>query len=530
MRFQLFAGGVVSLGLVLAVAACGSSDADPGAGAADQDAGSSGSSGNTPPGSGDDDDDDDTTKDGGSSGAPTLKSDSLVQGEVILAGIAGDDVIYLELAQAGASLHAVPLAGGAPTKIVDLGDDDDYLVNGGAVGIWTGVTGDLGTLNVWTRATLLKENVATASIVGGLFRASPDGSRIAFTQTVTTTMQGAPTSAQVGVRDTSAATNAVTLSGTAVNTGTAMNLAATACVPRMSFAGKVFFATFCAGTAADATNAKLVTVADGASAIVRLDAANNAAPTLKPVFVADSTGTKLFTIATANSAGVLVNVNPVSRTAIEDNVADGVMLPDGSAVVYRTTGNALKKLATAASSTPSAVAADVKGLLRASADNKKVLFNKLDRQQNNPLIDINAVDHSAATPTPVALIPTAAAVPVGFSGDSTLVFFIGDISQTGAKLKSMPAAGGAAKVLTDTVGASPVSSGTGAVFASNPKQIGQAPNQFTVLEVGHVDAATGKVSKIADSIPEGEFLTKDKRLVYSRFAQQGSGLYAVTLP
>ena len=65
---------------------------------------------------------------------------------------------------------------------------------------------------------------------------------------------------------------------------------------------------------------------------------------------------------------------------------------------------------------------------------------------------------------------------------------------------------------------------------SNPKQVGQAPNEFTVFDLAHVDAATGKVSTIADNVPEGEFGTKDKRIVYSRFTQQGSGLYAATLP
>lgn len=541
MRIQWLIGGVASFGLLLAAAACGGTD-DPGLGGAPaEDAGSSGS--NKKPGSsgssGDTDPDDpgDDEKDSGksssSSGGPTLKSTTLVQGDLLLLGLAGDDAIYIEFGQDAATLNAVPIAGGTATKIAELGDEDDWLLNGGAVALWTNVDGARGTLNVWTRATGLKTNVAANSLVGGLFRATADGSRIAFTQDATVDGQGAPTSAPVGVRDTAAATNAASLTGTGANTGNALNIAAASgCAPRMSFAGKVFFATFCTGTTANATNAKLVSVADGTTAtVVRLDAASGA-PALKPVYSADSAGSKVFTIASANSAGMLITLgNTVARANLENDVADGFMLQDGSAVVFRTTGNALKKATTAAAPvvTP-IVAADVKGILGASRDNKQVLFNKLDRSGNSPLIDINIVDHTAAAPAAIALVPTLAAVPAGFTGSSAHVVFIGDISQTGAKLKSVPVAGGTAKDLTDTVGAIPVGAGTGVVFASNPSQVGQAPNQFTISDIGYVDAVAAKPSKIADSVPEGEFALKDKRLVYSRFAQQGSGLYAVTLP
>ena len=52
-----------------------------------------------------------------------------------------------------------------------------------------------------------------------LFRATADGSRIAFTQGVTVGDDG-PTSAPVGVRDTAATANAATLTGTGVTPAT----------------------------------------------------------------------------------------------------------------------------------------------------------------------------------------------------------------------------------------------------------------------------------------------------------------------
>ena len=105
------------------VAACGETDAGSVGETPADDAGTgkgktSSSSGSS--GTADDDDDDATTspgkKDAGASG-PTLKSDTLVQGDVIFEGIVGDDAVYLELTQTGANLMAVPLAGGTPTKI-----------------------------------------------------------------------------------------------------------------------------------------------------------------------------------------------------------------------------------------------------------------------------------------------------------------------------------------------------------------------------------------------------------------------------
>ena len=537
MRSQLLFGGVASLGLVLAVAACSGTDGVTGA-APDADAGSSGSSGKKPGSSGssggeEEEEDAGKSDSGTSSGEPSLKSDTLSQGDQQLMALAVDDAIYLEYGQTN-TLYAVPIDGSAaPTKIADLGEDDDFSISGGAVAVWTNLDANgFGTLGVWTRATGMKSNVATKSGAGAFFEASPDGSRIAFTQNLALDNEEI-TSLEIGVRNTADATNAATLSGKTA-AGNAFNYAALDCDATMSFVGKVFFAQFCSGTSANATNAKLVTVAADGTAVVRLDAATDGANgTLKskPSFVASSDGTKLFVIRSTNSAGRFITVGGTAGgTAIENDIANGTMLPDGSAVIYRTAGNVLKKATTAATPVITTLAAaDAKGVLGFSPDAKQVLFHKLDPEEGNPLIDVNIVDHTAATPAPVALVPTLAAFPLGVNGASSHLVFIGDLSQTGAKLKSMPIAGGAAKTLGDSVGALLAKTGTGAVSISNPKKAPD-PNQFDISDITHYDTVTGKSSKIADSVPDGEIQVKGKRVVYSRYAPQGSGIYAVTLP
>ena len=459
-------------------------------------------------------------------GTTTITSKLLAEGDLVLFGLAGDDAIYVELGWEGNSLHVVPIVGGSSSKIADLGDDDQLVIDGGAVAFWTDMNGERGTLNVWTRATGLLTNVASNSMAGTLFRASADGSRIAFSQDATLTAQGKPASTAIGVRDVTASTNAATLSGQ-----TALNLASGNCSPQIGFSEKVFFASFCTGTSANAADAKLVAVSAGATAeITRLDAASvDAAGTLKPVFAADASGTKVFTITNGN-AGMLISVaDPASRVTFDEGaVAEGHFLPDGSSVIYRTIEGALKKATFASPQTASTmVAADVKGVLSVSADNKQILFHKQDFDPETYLSDVHVVDHTASTFAPFALVPTPTAFPVGFTGSSSHVLYLGDITDTSATLKASPVGGGAAKNLVDAIGALPADTGTGVVYLTNAVDAGG----FIVLDLGFVDAAQGgQPAPIADSVPDGEFAFRGKRLVYSRFADQGSGIYAASLP
>lgn len=544
MRFQFLAGTVVSLGLLLVAAACTTEtiyQTVPG----DTDAGSSGTSGRGSSGrttssgasGGEEEEEDDGGSSGTSSGNPSqgIKSDVLAQGALTLVGLAGDDAIYVEFSQSGTEVKAVPIAGGTPTKIADYDLSDPLGVVGGAVAIWTGVPADgprRGTLNVWTRATGMKTGVATDS-VPGIFAASADGSRIAFTQGATLNEAGnAVESAEVGVRDTAAADNAITLTGTGVGAGNAVNVAATNCRPDWGFVGKVLIAAHCTGTSPDAVNAKILLVPDGATpTLTRLDATGSAAPAMQPFWLADATASKVLYMTNATRQ---VRVRQVGGdvTNIDTDVAQPALLSDGSAVIYLKTTGELIKATVAESPEKTTLAEGVKSILYVSADEKQILFRKLDRVQQ--LADLHVVDHTAATPSPVVIEATASVIPAGFNGASSHVLFLGDVGGSGASLKSIPVAGGTAKtVAQNTFGARLVSEGNGAVVTTNPKQLGQPPNTITVFDLSFVDGvAGGQPLKINESMPQGEFRLKGKRLVYSKFVLQGNdnGLYAATLP
>ncbi len=548
MRFPLLAGSVFSLGLLLVASACTTETIIQTVPPDNADDGSSGSSGRGSSGrkpstsSGGEEEEEEGSSSGGSSsggsssggssGGPSqgLKSDVLAQGTVSLLGLAGDDAIYFEFSQDTLSLRAVPIAGGAPTKIADIGDNDDAVVSGGAVAIWTSISGRRGTLNVWTRATGLKTNVATDSVYG-LFAASEDGTRIAFSQNATLNEEGtALQSTQVGIRDTDAASDAATLTGT-----TAVNLVTQSCPPYWGFVGKVFIAAHCTGTASAgsiATNAKVLRVPDGAPATVtRLDAASlTVAGTAVPFWIADATASKVLYITTSNSQARVAQVGG-DTLDFDTNVAQVLLLSDGSAVIYRKATGELVKATTADKPVTTTLAEGVKAVVALSRDERKLTFRKLDRTAQG-LSDLHVVDHTAATPSPVAIESTAAVFPTGFTATSSHALFLGDFSATGPALKAIPVGGGTATAIaTGTiVGALSPAEGTGVVFLSNPKQLGTPPSAFNVFDLNFVDVSGGQTAKINESVPQGEYVFRGKRLVYSKLAAQGSGLYAVTLP
>jgi hypothetical protein len=544
MRFELVAGVVLSAGLTLAVAACGD---DPGASPSGDEEegadggrrrGSSGTSG-TSGTSGSSGDDDSGTSSGNTStgGLPTVE---LKAGAAIYVGIAGDHAIYL----ADDALNAVPLAGGASEKIADFGANDDYSISGSALAHYTAIADARGTLNVWTKAGGYKANVATSSVVG-IFAASSDGARIAYSAgSVPAT--GAPTASPVKIANVGAAGGAVQEAAT-LDIELRMNIAAATpqgptpatCPPDVGFVGKVFLAAYCTGTTSSVNAAKLVMVPDGATATPkRLDAATNAATgTVRPFWWADDTASKLFVIGLASGTpaneGRWIDTATATVTDIEGDVASGRMAPDGSAVVYRSTGGALKK-ATAA--TPpvisNVVETGVLSTLSFSPDFGKVLYRTLAPAQGN--VDIRLVDHTAGTPAPVDIVPTATARSLGFSGSGGQIAYLTDIAASGATLKSQPSTGGAAKdVAKGIAGALIASEGTGAVVLTNPKdvQLGSQTVTFFELEAANL-AAGGATTPITADVPSGLFGMTGKTIVYTRLVQggAGAGLFATTIP
>lgn len=344
-------------------------------------------------------------------------------------GATATDAVF----RTSSGVTAVPLDASAPPVTIYGSELTDAQVktSGGAVAIWD----DAGTLHVWTRASGLV-TVGPASDIEH-FVASADGTRIAFAESV-----GA--SIAVRVRRLEGASQAASL---------AFNGAADKCRPMMAFVNGTFLALFCPGTAPDATNAELVTVSE-AGAVARLDAAGSAAPTLapavepdmyfhsfrfkkslfdrdstdenvasamfgyvweQPLFAPDASGTKVLALR-ADGSGVVLATN-AAPVVFDASVVDGMMLPDGSAVIYRTAENELKRATTTSPPVVTTLATDVLAIDGRSADGARVFFSRKIGEYG--VRDLHSVDHAAATPHFVTHVSKAELSWGGVNGTGT---------------------------------------------------------------------------------------------------------------
>lgn len=533
-------GGIATLGALLSLQACGSDSSTPSddgsssSSSGGSSSGGSSSGGSSSGGSSSSSGGSSGNTDGGTDGGTTgPQGTSLKTGNVVLLGVTSDATPHAVYIVVGAtnSLEAAPLAGGAPVVIsATFATTDRVAVRGGAVAYWTGVTNSIGTLNVWTKANGAKTAISTTSRTG-FFSASKDGARIAFS---------------VGASATStdlAVTTSATPAATAVLTGNAaINLAAAvgaggnpaSCAPQIGFAGQVLFAAYCTGTAANATAGRLYTVPAASTTPTRLDAAANAGNSVIPYWSADDAGTKVFTInSNAASAGrVIVVATGQPGATLDNNTEDGFMLPDASAVIYKTNTTFTKATAVATPVKTQLLAngVTINGLLDVARDNAHIMFNSLAPAGANELVDIRTIDTTTATQTPVDVVATAITSPFGFNAAGTHALYFGDISGAGAKLKAKPITAGGAEVVlsSDAVGLDTPPTGKGALLFTNPKKVGQ----ITTLSLSWLADATktGTPSAIATDVADGQYDFSGTKLVYATQATTGAGLYVYTLP
>lgn len=535
MRFELYVGGILATGLTMTLAACGSSESsgtnpDDGSGGETNTASSgTGSSSGKPGASSSGDTSSSSSSSSGGSSSGGLAATELAKGFVTITGIAGDQVIYQAVDQAGVTLNAVPIGGGAPTKISDMVQGDRAFVSGGAVGLWRTVTSGIGTFSVWTKTAGLKAGPANSLV--GLWRASDDGSRIAFSVAATAN------SSRIAIVDPAALTGTTTYEATGASA--AINIANT-CAPFFRFAGKTFVAAYC--TSGSAVRARLVTAPDGQASLTSVVSNNTNANGIQPYFQLNKDNTKVLVLGLPDTeSGVtqdeqlrIVTLADSAVQVIDTDVFDGVLTADGSAVIYETGAGALKRASTGATPSPVEIlpAGTVKGIEAYSNDRARVLFASSDPDPQSGAVDLKTATTAAAiAPADVA----TAAQAIGFNGTESHFVFVKETA-TNATLLGKPVAGGADKDLfTDPeVVIVPPAAG-GVVVGHDSKEATLGSQKIPVFSLTTVDmAATKKL--VASDVPEGEWAFKDKTLVYSKLVVSGTGigagtgLFAVTLP
>jgi hypothetical protein len=529
MRTTLvIAAATILLGSALATAAC-SSETTIGI---EDDGGTSssgGSSGGSSSGSSGD-------PDGGTSSGG-LTPTQIKPGNMRSVGVVLNDVVYVIDNGGARALEAIPIAGGTSTKIADLGAQDGFLIRGGAVAVYTAVANGQGTISLWSRAAGFKANVATNSALG-LFAASPDGTRVAFS-VLTTPVGATPTSTSMAVSDLGAgavSTTPVITGAVAVgNPAAAINLAAAqpqgqtpaACPLDIAFVGTRLYAAYCTGTAVGTTVARLVTVPAGTPTPDRLDAANNAAGTLRPSWQPDTAGNKVFAMTSAGAGRIITFDGTISNLVA--NTEEGFMTPDGTAAIYRTTAGAIAK-GTGAAAPTTLVATGALGIVGGSPDGKWVLYYTQEDQQSG-LIDLRGVDHTVA-PAPVTYVTGATAGPIGVNATSADVVYLDELAQGGFKLKSKPVAGGAEKLVASGVaGAELARTGTAGIAYTNP-DLTALQNGVLIGDVNAIDTAmAGTPQKFADQVPDPLLRIKDKTVIYGTLPMASMpGIYTLTLP
>jgi len=429
-------------------------------------------------------------------------------------------------------LEAVPITGGAPIRLAAY-HPYRIEVSGGAVAWYDGTNYDnvANAIHLWTEQSGTK--TVYTHTRPGLFAATEDGSRVAFSTNATLA------TSDIAVT-TSAAPSAANPALTAANA--VANRAV--CEPHIAFAGATLVAGYCTllPAVADDPNTtqrpKLVTVSEAGATVVRID---NALLTdaFQTRWYADSGGTKLFVLGPKPDVRgrVIVTSGPGTTTAdVDPNVAGVDVAKDGSAVVYVSNG-ALKRATFAADPVVTTIVpTGVLTLLAMTADSKHALFSTAEGPIQRS--DLNTVDVTANVPAPVALVATATVKSVGFNGAGTHVLYLDEpfTDENGItlwKLKSKSVGGGPEKVL-DAVAfaayAAPVGNGVLSVSYRTP-----ASEDCGDTTLRQADSVAGGAPRSAatiltcsdDSVPLGYW--SGSSFAYHE-QKSAPGLYAITLP
>lgn len=424
-------------------------------------------------------------------------------------------------------LEVLPIAGGTPTVLqtkLNLALGDGVAISGGALAWYIGVNADnqASLIHLWSAAAGAK--TVTATTFSGLFRASEDGTRVAFSVNAT------KNATDLAVTTMAAPTASATITG-----ASAMNLAISAqdCPTQLDFRGASFIGAYCTDLDGGASQPLLVTVGADGLAVVRLDntvAAND----FDGTWTSDPTGTKILVndaVAGAHLVDATTATNIVGTIAKVDTAS---VLPDGAAALFLLDG-ALKKATFASPPVVTDVLPNgVTRLLTITNDAKTLVYAKTNTAGFN---DLYSLDLSVTTPTPVVLRNTATHVYFGLTGTQSHAFVIDTADAKANKVYAVPIKGGAPVLLVDPVhpllGGLDLEvsrTGTGLVFTIDSDTVTGTALERSVL--GYVDALKGGGLEPAKTILRAQ----DERGRWSGntyiFRDLGTkpGIYALTLP
>ena len=335
-------------------------------------------------------------------------------------------------------VRAVPVAGGASVLVraaVPTGPTMAKIA-GGAVAVFSPGPAPAENVTIWTAQNGAKTVVTPTR---HYFWANEDGSSVAVVKDHGATLDIVVT--------TSAAPS---LSATGFTGVHQSGWAGLVCEPKVLFRGASAFGAYCRGTN---RQARVERITSGGAPFVVVDHENP--PSVGPVnpyaFEADATGTKLFLRLTDNTAydeGVIavIDGDTVTFAFLDTRIGAWSVLPNQSALVYRTSNNGNVKRVTMTIPPESTTVGVVSRVTHISNDSKRAIVAML-LPTNEGNLDVRGIDLELGGEQ-IVHVPTRVARIGGFTGSSTHVIAINPfVAGKGGPLTAFPVAGGEGKVL-----------------------------------------------------------------------------------
>ncbi len=370
------------------------------------------------------------------------------------------------------------------------------------------------TLTSWTSSQgpkVLSTNTLSNAVV------SSDGARVAYLDNVTPDGEFA----DVMVANTDG-TNSLKL---------LTQVTATAdlggCAPEMRFAGARLFVAHCpdpgdAGTAAGTLTSYLAADGTGAVDLATTLQANQSGR----FFFVDSTGAKVAMFDNTNALLFTAADGSSAPVPGDSGVLDGYLINDGSAAIYFTSDNSLKRATNAATPVVTALGPTTvttfpldyaAGSFR-SADDKWVMWTNMS-DSSTGLYDLNlSSTQSAGTAVNLANMSTAFIAGDAFTTDSTQALYFTDTDPnfSGTLTSLAVAAGSSPKKIATAAWEAYGVGGTKIVYGDNTTPYSANGNNFVRVDLRALDVAGSAAPKlIATQGEPGPSFTKTRdKVVY----------------
>ncbi|HEX3595398.1 MAG TPA: hypothetical protein VHU80_09860 [Polyangiaceae bacterium] len=459
------------------------------------------------------------TADGGSdAAAPDASPDAaraatatqLAPGSVSIVGLTSDGwAIFRD----GDALRAANTS--VPGDVRDIAPKaGSVVIRGKVVFNWANVdyVANVGDLSIWTAA-------AGAHVIGstqyaeGLIAASDAGDAIAYTANLNATTM------DVVLAPSDLSSSQVVLKSVGRGSDTT-------CTASIGFVGNHFFAGSCAAGARSGSIQRFERGASGWQSTVLASGA-------LPVWSADATGEKVF-YQSENYAGEYVE-NEQSRI-IDMGVSTGVMLPDGSAVLY-TVNDQLRRTVLPGIHPIAIVTTGYSQPVTFSSSFHFALYSTTVTYDSGTKRDLRLSTTESFNATPLVLLaaPLATLARSSITLDEKFVLYLTDAGPTGGNLHVVTVTGTERAVIPGVVEAAATKGGT-IVFTDNSSD----PNQYPVVaDLKSLDLAQSGAPRLLEAkVVDGKAFQVDASGTHIVYVRSGldrdagaarTGLFVKTL-